>query len=83
MMVALGGEPVVDYAVKLKTQYGSNLFVLGYSNDVMAYIPSRTVLAEGGYEGATSQIAFGLPGTWKPTLETKIFKCINDMMDQF
>ncbi|MDO6436501.1 neutral/alkaline non-lysosomal ceramidase N-terminal domain-containing protein [Cyclobacterium sp. 1_MG-2023] len=83
LMVALGGEPVVDYAVKLKTQYGNDLFVLGYSNDVMAYIPSRTVLEEGGYEGATSQIAFGHPGTWKPTLETKIFKRINRMMAGF
>ncbi|WP_339922689.1 neutral/alkaline non-lysosomal ceramidase N-terminal domain-containing protein [uncultured Cyclobacterium sp.] len=82
-MIALGGEPVVDYSVKLKTQYGKNLFVLGYSNDVMAYIPTRTVLNEGGYEGATSQIAFGHPGTWKPTLESKIFSRINQMMADF
>ena len=79
-MIALGGEPVVDYSIKLKTQYGKELFVLGYSNDVMAYIPTRTVLNEGGYEGATSQIAFGHPGTWKPTLETEIFSRINEMM---
>tara|TARA_R110002096_G_scaffold120169_3_gene260272 strand:- start:157 stop:1536 length:1380 start_codon:yes stop_codon:yes gene_type:complete len=82
-LVALGGEPVVDYSVKLKTQYGNDLFVLGYSNDVMAYIPTRTVLNEGGYEGATSQIAFGHPGTWKPTLETEIYKRINQMMTEF
>lgn len=82
-MIALGGEPVVDYSIKLKTQYGKELFVLGYSNDVMAYIPTRTVLNEGGYEGATSQIAFGHPGTWKPTLETEIFIRINEMMAKF
>jgi len=82
-MIALGGEPVVDYSIKLKTQYGKELFVLGYSNDVMAYIPTRTVLNEGGYEGATSQIAFGHPGTWKPTLETEIFSRINEMMAKF
>jgi hypothetical protein len=83
LLVALGGEPVVDYAVKLKTQYGNDLFVLGYSNDVMAYIPTRTVLMEGGYEGATSQFAFGHPGTWKPSLETNIFMQINKMMADF
>ncbi len=83
LLIALGGEPVVDYAIKLKSQYGNGLFVLGYSNDVMAYIPTRTVLMEGGYEGATSQFAFGHPGTWKPTLETDIYMQINRMMVDF
>jgi hypothetical protein len=83
LLVALGGEPVVDYAVKLKTQYGNDLFVLGYSNDVMAYIPTRTVLMEGGYEGATSQFAFGHPGTWKPSIESAIFMQIDQMMADF
>ena len=27
------------------------MWVAGYSNDVMAYIPSLRVLREGGYEG--------------------------------
>jgi hypothetical protein len=80
LLVALGGEPVIDYAIKLKMQFGNDLFVLGYSNDVMAYIPTRTVLMEGGYEGATSQFAFGHPGTWKPSIETNIFMQINRMM---
>ena len=83
LLIALGGETVVDYSIKLKSQYGNGIFVLGYSNDVMAYIPTRTVLMEGGYEGATSQIAFGLPGTWKPTLETTIFMQVNWMMADF
>ena len=30
-------------------------FVLGYSNDVMSYIPSEIIIKEGGYEGNTSQ----------------------------
>ena len=50
--VALGGEVVVDYALRLKHELGSRgLWVAAYANDVMAYIPSRRVLAEGGYEG--------------------------------
>ncbi|MEX2568680.1 MAG: neutral/alkaline non-lysosomal ceramidase N-terminal domain-containing protein [Cyclobacteriaceae bacterium] len=83
LLVGLGGEPVIEYSIKLKRQYGRDLFVLGYSNDVMAYIPTRTVLNEGGYEGATSQMAFGLPSTWKPNIETLIFTEINDMMADF
>lgn len=79
-LIGLGGEPVIEYAIKLKRHYGRDLFVFGYTNDVMAYIPTRQVLMEGGYEGATSQMAFGLPATWKPNIETIIFTEINNMM---
>ena len=47
-------------------------FVIGYSNDGLAYIPSASVLKEGGYEDATLQIAFGLPAPWKDNIETII-----------
>ncbi len=70
--VLLGGEVVVDYALRLKHEIDSQLWVAGYSNDVMAYIPSRRVLSEGGYEGATSMVYYGLPTTWSPTIENAI-----------
>lgn len=41
----------------------ADLFVMGYSNDVMSYIPTVEILREGGYEGYTSLMAFGLPAT--------------------
>ncbi len=68
-VIALGGEPVVDYAIRLKKIFGPELFVMGYSNDVMAYIPTVEILREGGYEGHTSQMAFGLPAKWKESIE--------------
>ncbi|MBM3403163.1 MAG: hypothetical protein FJY21_12820 [Bacteroidetes bacterium] len=71
-VVALGGEPVVDYAINLKKIFGPELFVMGYSNDVMAYIPTVEILREGGYEGHTSQMAFGLPAKWKESIESLI-----------
>ncbi|HWB01070.1 MAG TPA: neutral/alkaline non-lysosomal ceramidase N-terminal domain-containing protein, partial [Pirellulales bacterium] len=71
--VALGGEVVVDYALRIKRELGADrTWVAGYSNDVMAYIPSERVLAEGGYEGATSMMYYGLPTTWAPGLEQLI-----------
>src|SRR5690606_18663819 len=45
-IVSLGGELVVDYALRLKRIFGNRLFVMGYANDVMAYIPSKRVLTE-------------------------------------
>lgn len=68
-LLALGGEVVVDYSRRLKTELGGNTWVMGYANDVMAYIPSARVLKEGGYEGATSMVYYGLPSVWGPRVE--------------
>ncbi len=50
----LGGELLVGYAIELKRIFGDDIFVFGYTNDVMGYIPTVTVLREGGYEGNRS-----------------------------
>lgn len=72
-LMILGGELTVDYSIALKKTYGQNIFVLGYSNDPnMAYIPSLSILNEGGYEGETSQVAKGLPSKWAPDIENLI-----------
>ena len=70
--VALGGEVVVGYANKLKAILGQDLMVTAYANDVMAYIPTRIVLKEGGYEGDTSMQVYGLPAPWAPSVEDLI-----------
>ena len=69
--VALGGEVCVDYALRLKATHGP-LWVTGYANDVMAYIPSLRVLKEGGYEGDSSMIYYGQPCAWGPRIEELI-----------
>lgn len=76
--VALGGEVVVDYSLRLKKELGpGNTWVTGYANDVMAYIPSERVLKEGGYEGASSMIPYQQPSSWKPGLEQQIVETIH------
>jgi len=71
--VLLGGEVVVDYAIRLKAEMrGTRTWVAGYANDVMAYIPSRRVLAEGGYEGGGAMVYYGLPTIWAPEVEHDI-----------
>lgn len=69
---ALGGEVVIDYSNRLRSEIGSDLWVLGYSTDVMAYIPSERVLKEGRYEGETSMIPHAKPSKWSAGLEDKI-----------
>jgi neutral ceramidase len=74
----LGGEVVVDYAIRLKSERsGPQTWVAGYSNDVMAYIPSRRVLLEGGYEGGGAMVYYGLPSPWTEQVETLIVDEVN------
>ncbi len=71
--VALGGEVVVDYALFLKGATPiKNTWIAAYANDVMAYIPSRRVLLEGGYEGGGAMLYYGLPSAWDSTVEQSI-----------
>lgn len=54
LIMALGGEPTIEYAIRLKQTFRQDHFILGYSKDVMAYIPTEAILYEGGYEGESS-----------------------------
>ena len=67
----LGGEVVVDYALRFKKDHGA-VWVTAYANDVMAYIPSARVLKEGGYEGGGSMVYYGLPSVWGKDVEDLI-----------
>ncbi len=78
--VFLGGEVVVDYALRLKREMGGQqTWVAGYSNDVMAYVPSLRVLREGGYEGGGSNKYYGLPGLWAEPMEDMVVKTVKEM----
>lgn len=82
--VALGGEVVVDYSLRLKKELGDKqtLWVTAYANDVMAYIPSVRVLKEGGYEADSSMIYYGMPGKWAPPTEERIVTKVHELVRQ-
>jgi neutral ceramidase len=82
--VTLGGEVVVDYSLRLQRELGRDhsLWVAGYANDVMAYIPSLRVLKEGGYEGDTSMIPYGMPAKWGPEIEEKIVAKVQELVKE-
>ncbi|MCC6588707.1 MAG: neutral/alkaline non-lysosomal ceramidase N-terminal domain-containing protein [Bryobacterales bacterium] len=72
-MILLGGELVVDYALRLKKQYGwMDTWIAGYTNDVFAYIPSLRVLKEGGYEGGGAMLVYGQPSPFSVAVEELI-----------
>ncbi|WP_172594382.1 neutral/alkaline non-lysosomal ceramidase N-terminal domain-containing protein [Mariniphaga sediminis] len=82
-ILAMGDEVVVDYSLKMKKKYrNENLFVAGYCNQVMCYIPSKRVLEEGGYEAETSMIYYGLPGPFKNEIEDRITIAVSKLMKE-
>lgn len=77
LMVFISGETVVDYSLACKQKYaGPFVWVAGYCDDVFAYLPSRRVLLEGGYEGR-SGIVHQLTATpFLPSVEDRVMQGI-------
>lgn len=72
-LVALGGEVVSDYALRLKREHASErLWVVAYANDVSCYVPSLRVLDEGGYEGGGAMLYYGRPGPFARDVEERL-----------
>lgn len=90
-LVALPGETVVDYSLRLKRELGKAedggnppaVWVAGYSNDVWAYLPSLRVLQEGGYEGGGAMRYFTTtvqPGPFSETIEERIVAKVHELL---
>jgi neutral ceramidase len=80
-LVALGGEVVVDYALRLAREYPARrMWVAGYSNDVFGYVPSLRVLREGGYEGGDAMIYYARPGPFNEQVEELIVGKVHQLM---
>lgn len=79
-LVALGGEVVVDYSLRLQKEIADPVvWVAGYSNDVMTYIPSRRVWNEGGYEGGDAMKHNHFPARWHPEVEEVIIRTVHEL----
>jgi hypothetical protein len=80
-LIALAGEVVVDYALRLKSEFPKeNLIVAGYSNDIPCYIPSLRVLREGGYESVDSMIYYGQPGPFAENVEERVLRACREAL---
>lgn len=80
-IVFLAGEVVVDYSVRLNRELDwSRLWISAWANEMPGYIPSKRVLAEGGYEADFSQIFSGQPGRYKPGIEDLLVRAVRDLI---
>lgn len=82
-LLSLSGEVVVDYSLNAKKRYaGEQLFVAGYCNQVVCYIPTEKILEEGGYEAVSNMIYYGMPGPFSKSVEKKVNTAIQQVMQK-
>jgi len=84
-LVAICGEVVVDYALRLKQELateGGIVWIAGYSNHVFGYLPSARVLQEGGYEGGGAMLHTEFPGPFDETVEQRIIEKVQQLVTQ-
>lgn len=78
LLIGIGGEAVVDYSLRFKREFGPGTWVCGYANDMAAYVPSRRVWEEGGYEGGRHLDEYGRPAwRWAGDVEDRIAKTVH------
>ncbi len=80
-MIALAGEVVVDYSLRLKAELaGRPVWVAAYCNDVFGYLPSLRILQEGGYEGGDMMVYTPLPGPFAPSVEKLVVDKVHELV---
>jgi hypothetical protein len=79
----LGGEPVVEYSLRLKRELPAERpWVIGYAYEVPCYIPNARLLKEGGYEASESLIYYGIYGPLLPKCEEMIIDRFKGMVGE-
>lgn len=83
LILAMGGEVVVDYALKLKRFFAAEApWTIGYAYEVPCYIPTQRILLEGGYEADSSLIYYGIYGPFRPTVEELLLNSMKELVGQ-
>ena len=83
LMIGMGAETVVDYALRFKGEFGPGTWVCGYADDMISYIPSRRVWMEGGYEGGSNLYEYGRPALrWGEEVEDRIAASVQKLVKQ-
>ncbi|MFT5491767.1 MAG: neutral ceramidase [Limisphaerales bacterium] len=91
LLVAIGGETVVDYSQRFKKEFANTggakspspmLWFAGYSTDVSFYLPSLRVLKEGGYEGGGHMVYTKFSGPFTEDVEERVFRAIRSAVKE-
>jgi len=83
-MIFLANEVVVDYAIRLRREFGRDrLWINAYANEVSWYVVSERLVREGGYEvnnSLNALVTWGRPETLRPPLEDRIVDAVRALL---
>lgn len=90
ILVALSGEPVVDWAKKFRRELADAdsgrptplVWVAGYCNDMFGYLPTRRVQMEGGYEGGRANLWSWIPAPFAADVEDRITDSVRRLVER-
>lgn len=80
-IIALPCEPFCEIGLELKARAeGTRPIVLGYSNDMVGYVPTPEEYRHGGYEVSVAHRHFGRPGPVGSDLSSKLTETGLDLL---
>ena len=85
LMIAMSGETVIDWAIKFKQQFASvapMVWVAGYCNDMYGYVPTKRILAEGGYEGGRATLWSWMPAPFTDEVEDRLTAAVQRLVER-
>ncbi|MEO6948778.1 MAG: neutral/alkaline non-lysosomal ceramidase N-terminal domain-containing protein [Ginsengibacter sp.] len=82
-MLFLGGEVMSEYSLRLRKELGTDrLWINAYTNDVKAYIPTKKMIPEGGYEVETNMYYYDHPLRFSDKIEDIIIEAVHSILPQ-
>ena len=83
LLIALGGEPVVDYALRFKREFaGPAVWVAGYSNHMFGYLPTRQIQEEGGYEAGRATLWSAVAAPLADSAEERVNAAVHRLVQK-
>jgi neutral ceramidase len=85
LMIAMSGEPVVDWAHRFRRDFAAEaprIWVAGYCNDMFGYVPTRRIQQEGGYEGGRAFLWNSIPAPFTDAAEGLIADAIGRLVQR-
>jgi hypothetical protein len=90
LLIALSGEPVVDWAHHWKHDLSGlrlagrppQIWLAGYCHDMFGYVPTRRVQAEGGYEAGRATLWSWIPAPFTDDLEVRITAAVRRLVER-
>jgi len=81
LVIGMGAETVVDYALRFKVEFGRGTWVCGYADDMIAYIPSRRVWAKEATKAGRTCNEYGRPALrWSGDIEDRIASSVRKLV---